>query len=269
MRLSVYLFIGVFLFTSCGWFNKDLKEEINNQNTRINEIESSNSIMRNQHNNLQTKYDSLQKENNILFRDIAKGMEFISDINSKLDEISALADPLIYKTEEEFYSNEREIDQKIRIIENHLRNTDNLIQQLRDSTSKIPQLEEFIIELRNKITEKNRDINNLKRDIAFYRNQVEIANKTIKEKQQEIDKLSKKQIIFVSKKETDFFNMNGSYIVCPYKFKEDEILTEHPSSSFNYIKQKRGKVAIDIHNKNKFWDESNFMIIKVNRKKLE
>ncbi len=262
----------IVLLYGCSTNNKkedELRNEIDKKNRTIENLNGEIKQVINERDTLTKNYIKLTEENNALTEDIAKGMEMINQIQKNLDFITTLEKPLIYPADIEKKTKQSEIFSNIRLIEQYIKNTDNLIRQLRDSTSMIPHFEEYIIDLTKKIEEKNLEVQNIKSQVQNLQKDLSEAEKKIANQEIEIEELNRKTIIFVSNKQTVLIDAQENLITIPFKFTIKDILTNHPSSSYSLTEIKGKEMHLQIHNLNNFWNEGNYMIIKVNRKDLK
>ena len=263
-KTTCYLLISVTIIVGCNQ-NQTQEGKQNELRNLLNE----NQELKTENDTLSSHYIALQEENASLHEDIANGMDLVSRINKNLDFITTLERPMIYPTDVERQSIESKIFSNIRLIEQYIKNTDYLIRQLRDSTAMIPHFEDYIMELTKKLEEKNFEVQNLKNQVKSLEYNLGKAEGTIKTQKDEIERLNRKMIIFVSKKETAILEADQKQIRIPFKFTKKDILTDHPQASYSIMQPRGREMVLEIHNKDRFWNDGNYMIIKVNRKELK
>lgn len=82
------------------------------------------------------------------------------------------------------------------------------------------------------------------------------------------EELNKKFMIFIAKKEMKLIPLQSDNIpLINYKIKNIELLSYHPRNSYEITN--RGKsTSIHIYNSDSFWNESNYLIIRIKKRRL-
>ena len=272
MKINViFIALLVVAIFGCTDYSKTI-EKMNNsmqeKEHRIEQLQAKVQETERSYDSLSQSYAGLKEENANLLADVQKGMDLIDKIEKNLDFITTLERPLVYPAELEKRNKQSSIFSNIELIQRYIKNTNLLIKQLRDSTSMIPHFEKYITELTEKLEKKSIELQEIKSRVKNLEKELDNATATIEEQEKQIEELNRKYIIFVSKKETAMIDADGSYISIPFKFTTKDILTDHPGSSFTISQKKGSDYVLEIYNKDNFWRDGNYMIIKVNRKHL-
>ena len=268
---AIFIFLLVILIYGCGDYSKTIEEmntRLQEKDKQIEQLQEKVQETKMDYDSLSESYAGLQEENANLLADIQKGMDLIDKIEKNLDFITTLERPLVYPVELEKRSKQSTIFSNIELIQNYINHTNVLISQLRDSTSMIPHFEDYITELTGKLEKKNIELEEIKARLKRLEEELNDATARIEEQEKQIQELNRKFIIFVSKKESAVIDADRSHIGVPFKFTIKDILTDHPASSFTITQKKGGDYVLEIYNKDSFWREGNYMIIKVNRRNL-
>jgi len=272
MKINIiYLFLFLVLLSGCdnGKKLEDKNNIIKDRDLEIEKLLTQNNKVQNNYDSLTYSYIDLAEENAALHEDIAVGMGLIDQIEKNLDKITSLKRPLVYPTDIEKRTKQSNIFSNIKLIEYYIERTEYLIRQLRDSTAMIPHFENYILELTDKLEKREVEVQSLKIQLKKMEKDLGNANQTIDSQEQLIKKLNKKFIIFVSKKESVILEADHNQISIPFKFTAKNILTDHPSRSYTLRRPKGRDVILEIHNKSLFWNEGNYMVVKVNRRELK
>lgn len=256
-RLNAILIIVVIVFSSCDTFNA------NSNKTRTSEQ----SVIEQRK---QTQYATeLLKD---WFDDFVEIQEQLYSINT--DEIILLE----YGPNEVRKGTNYDKDKLITKINKIKKLIDLRESQLRKSNIEVSGLYRMIANFRAEVEKKEMIIESLRRENFEIKKQnqeltTELVGKTNKvlslenELQIKDIELGRKYLFLFSKNETRLTEVNEQYFRLDYKIKDIEVLSIHPSSSYNLTK-KRNYTLFNIYNDDRFWQQSKFLLVRINKKNL-
>jgi chromosome segregation ATPase len=202
-------------------------------------------------NEIYDKYDIIQLQNNAELP-LNSDEQLLSNINNlqiiidnNRAQIAALKNEI---------NSLKSTNKEVREIKlNYLKMVDEKNLQIEKLVEKTMQLEAEITQ-RDLIIEENKQV-------------ISKQNATISDQRTKIEILNQKHVIIYSRKKTNQYTLEGSIISIPEKERNITLISEHPAESFQLRANGKENCDLIIYDANKFWNGSNYVIIKV--RKLE
>lgn len=128
---------------------------------------------------------------------------------------------------------------------------------------------EIIIEEQAKvISEQENNIQSQEEIIKEQKEDLRDNKAKLAYKNQLIEGLSTKHVILYARKETIHIELEGNSFYLQNKINQLEIISDHPSSSYELKELKEGVTEFNITNQTAFWNNNNYLLIRVKSRKL-
>lgn len=215
---------------------------INSVQEELNAIEDGNKYL--------VKYDDLgnpvmvEKNKDTLLEHIAQLKEKLEENKELLGQLD-IANDKIKKLEQTVINLQKELDRKEEII--------------REMKGTIFSYEELIKSLKSNVNQLNREVKNLQTQNKNLQNKTQSLNQTIVE-----NKLKRYCFIVSRKDEPDIFEVTDEYEI-NFSNSYPKVLSSHASSSYSLNKNRRKDWTLEITDYNRFWENTQFLVIRVNR----
>ncbi|MCT4587496.1 MAG: hypothetical protein N4A71_06710 [Carboxylicivirga sp.] len=267
VQKGLFKIVALFFFTIASCESNINSKEVEVYKNEIN-------LLQNEIRNLRSDASRNQKLLDNWFREFSDLQLELNSINT--EEIILLE----YRSNESLFDKERLNDKQIALrkikkikrlihskeleLESEKLKYSGLNTLITNMKEEISYKEHIISSLSNeneRIKERNRkishELNNKREEVRDLNNELDCIN----------TQLNKKYYLLVSAKECKVQEVTQDYVSFDYRFKDVEILSNHPENSYK-IKRNGSKTRLIISNSNLFWKESNNIVIRIKKRRL-
>ncbi len=158
--------------------------------------------------------------------------------------------------------------QYIKILESKDRTIVLLQKRLTNLEDELSKKEIIIEEQAKVISEQENNILSQEEIIKEQKEDLLDSKAKLAYKNQLIEGLSTKHVILYARKETIHIELEGNSFYLQNKINQLELISDHPSSSYTINELKEGVTEFKITNPTAFWDNNNYLLIRVKARKL-